>query len=223
MTDVRFPNESDAYRKARNELLEAEIELRGQIEQVATLRRQLPPGGQIRENYVFDELVEGGVRQTEFADLFAPGMDTLFVYSFMYSPDMDGACPMCTAFLDGLDGQIPHLDQNINTAVVAKHHIHTIQEHAKARGWRNFRLLSSRNNTFNDDYLGELDGRQTTTANVFVRDGDTIRHFWNSELSYAPMIKNGNMRHMDLVWPLWGVLDMTPNGRGQWYPSLSYE
>jgi len=220
VVDVRFPNESEEYRKARNELLEAELALRAQVERIAEQRRQLPPGGELKEDYLFDELVDGQVRQTRFSDLFAPRRDTLFVYSFMYAPHMDAACPMCSAFLDGLDAQIPHIDQNISTAVVAKHDIHTIHEHAMKRRWRNLRLLSSGSNSYNADYLGEVDGRQIGTTNVFLRDGDAIRHFWNSEVGYAPSIKGGDMRHLDLVWPLWGVLDMTPQGRGQWYPSL---
>ena len=222
MPDVRFPNESDQYREARNKLLKAETDLRARLEEVAKLRRQLPPGGELKEDYTFEELVNGTVRQTRLSELFDEH-DTLFIYGFMYAPDMKEACPMCTALLDGLDGQAEHLQQRISTAVVAKHDIKTVHAHAQARGWRNMRLLSSSNNTYNVDYFGEIDGRQMTAVNVFQRDGKTIRHFWNAELSYQPMMEGGNMRHVDLIWPLWGALDMTPNGRGDWYPRLTYD
>ncbi len=222
MTETIFPNESVEYRTARNVLLEAEMALRAEIEKVAALRRKLPMGGLIKEDYVFDELVDGEVRQVKLSGLFG-NKDTLFIQSFMYAPDMDAACPMCTAMLDGMDGQVAHINQSISTAVVAKHDIRTIQEHAQTRGWRNLRLLSSAQNTFNADYRGEIGGQQMTAANIFVRKGDQIHHFWNSEMNLAPTIDGGNMRHMDLLWPLWNVLDLTPQGRGEtWFPALDY-
>lgn len=223
MSTIAYPNESEAYRSARNELLEAELELRAHIERVAEQRRRLPPGGQVKEDYVFEELVDNGVKAVRLSELFEPGKDTLFLYSFMYAPNMDAACPMCTALLDGLDGQVIHLKQQINVAVVAKHSLEKLHEHAHNRGWSNFRLLSSANNSYNVDYFGEHDGGQISNANVFVRNGHEIRHFWGSEMTMGPMIEGGNMRHLDMIWPLWNVLDMTPAGRGQWYPELSYD
>ena len=77
-------------------------------------------------------------------------------------------------------------------------------------------------NSYNVDYFGEIDGMQTTAANVFVKKEDRIHHFWNAELSYAGMIEGGHMRHLDQIWPLWGVLDTTPQGRGDFFPSLAY-
>ena len=177
MAGIHFPNESEEYRLARRELLAAEAELRAHVEEVARQRRQLPEGGELKEDYIFEELVDGEVKETAFSQLFGEGRNTLLIYSFMYAPDMDAACPMCTALLDGLDGQIPHINQHISTAVVAKHDTRTIHDHAKERGWRNFRLLSSAKNTYNVDYYGEIDGRQTTTANVFAQDHGAIRHF----------------------------------------------
>lgn len=222
MADIRFPNESYGYRKARNALLESERELRTHIERVAEQRRQLPKGGKLKEDYVFEEQVEGKVGKVMLSELFKDGDEALFIYSFMYSGDMDAACPMCTSILDALEGQVPHLEQNISTAVVARIDIEALAIFGAGRGWKNLRLLSSKENSYNADYFGEIDGQQTTTANVFVRDGETIRHFWNSELSYQPMMEGGHMRHLDLIWPLWNVLDMTPQGRGDFFPSLTY-
>ena len=222
MTKIIFPNESDEYREARDRLLQSEKELRAHIERVAEERRRLPEGGKLEKDYVFEEMDGSRVKTTKLSELFKDGDNALFVYSYMFSEDMDQACPMCTAILDGLDGQVPHLEQNISTAVVAKIDIETLATIGENRGWRNLRLLSSKGNSYNVDYFGELNGAQMTTANVFVRDGDTIRHFWNSELSYQPMMEGGHMRHLDLIWPMWNVLDMTPQGRGDFFPSLTY-
>ena len=217
---VRYPNESDAYRAARRELLAEEIALRAQIERVAALRRALPPGGQLQEDYAFAERVPQGDVTTRLSDLFGDH-DELFVYSFMYG---DGAaCPMCTALLDGLDGQVLHLRQRIATAVVAKTSLDRIHAHAASRGWRRLRLLSSGGTTYNADYHGEIDGRQHTNANVFHRaDDGTIRHVWGAEMGFAQPEPGQNMRHVDALWPLWNVLDLTRGGRGDWYPRLTY-
>lgn len=222
MANIHFPNESKEYREARNGLLRSETELRAHIEAVAQQRRELPEGGKLKEDYEFEEIVDGERTTTNLSALFDDGKDALFLYSFMFSEDMDAACPMCTAILDALNGQAQHLDQRINTAAVAKIDAETLYEFGKARGWRNLRLLSSKNNTYNTDYYGELDGSQLTTANVFVRSGDAIRHYWNSELSYQPMMEGGHMRHLDLIWPMWNLMDMTPQGRGDFFPKLEY-
>ena len=218
---VRIPNESETYRRARKELLQAEKNLRSQIETVAKMRRDLPLGGVLKKDYLFDEINNGDFKQVKFSELFISNKNILFLYSFMY--DSDHACPMCTALIDALNGQARHLEQKINLVIVAKNPIDKIKRFATSRNWKNLRFISSANNSYNSDYFGEIGGQQTTTVNVFQRMESEIRHFWNSELSYEPMFEDGNMRHLDLIWPLWNVLDMTPNGRGNWYPKLNYE
>lgn len=217
---LTFPGESADYRAARDRLVEAEIELRRSIERVAASRRELPPGGVVSEDYAF----EGAHGEVRLSKLFEPGKDVLAIYSFMYGPEVERPCPSCTSILDSLDGTAVHVRQRINLAVVAKSPLERILAFADERGWRRLRLLSSAGNTYNRDYHGETaDGAQMPMLNVFVRDGDTIRHFWGSELMNAPADPGQNERHVDLIWPLWNLLDATPEGRGKdWQPSLSY-
>ena len=224
----RFPGESAEYRAARDRLLREEMELRRSIEAVAGLRRRLPPGGPVSQDYLFEEgspdLAENQtVRQVRMSELFRSGT-SLVVYSFMYGPKMEVPCPMCTSILDGLNGSAPHVAQRANLVVVAKSPIHRIRAFARGRGWRNLRLLSSADNSYNRDYHGEDDkGAQWPMLNVFVKRDGVIRHFWASELFFAPADPGQNPRHVDLVWPLWNVLDVAPEGRGKdWYPKLSY-
>jgi predicted dithiol-disulfide oxidoreductase (DUF899 family) len=123
-------------------------------------------------------------------------------------------CASCTSILDSLDGAAPHLAQQLNLAIVAKSDPERIRTFAGERGWRNLRLLSSRNNTYNRDYQAETaDGEQRPIMNVFVRDGDEIRHAWASELMFAARDEGEDPRHVDSIWPIWSVLDMTPSGR----------
>src|SRR5947199_8861994 len=147
---VTFPNETRQYRAARKKLLEAELALRKQVEQVAALRRKLPPGGEVPQDYSFQS-ARGPVKLSQ---LFERG-NALVAYSFMLGPRMKHACPMCTAFLDALDGNAQHVEQRTNLVVIAKSPIERITEYARGRGWRNLRLLSSAETTYNRDYHGE--------------------------------------------------------------------
>lgn len=218
---MRFPNENKAYRTAREKLLSAELKLRRDIEKVAALRRKLPAGGAVPEDYAFEE--GEPARKVRLSDLFGE-RDTLVAYSFMYGPKMAKACPMCSSMLDGLDGNAPHIAQRTNLVVIASSPIARIREFARGRGWRNLRLLSSAGTTYNRDYHGEgPDGSQWPMLNVFVRRKGKIRHFYGTELLGAKADPGQNGRHVDLLWPLWGVLDLTPEGRGKdWYPKLVY-
>jgi predicted dithiol-disulfide oxidoreductase (DUF899 family) len=226
---VRFPGESSEYREARDKLLLAEMALRRQLEEVAALRRQLPLGGTIPEDYIFEEgaadLTDSQtVKSVRMSELFAPDMNTLVVYSYMFSPSMKSPCTSCTSILDGLNGTALHVRQRVNFVVVAKSPIQRIRELARGRGWNNLRLLSSQNNTYNRDYHGEAEkGDQIPSLNVFARREGEIHHFYNTELFFAPNERGMDGRHVDLIWPLWNLFDYTPEGRGtDWYPKLSY-
>jgi predicted dithiol-disulfide oxidoreductase (DUF899 family) len=236
--NITFPGESSDYRRARNELLEAEDELRRLNEQVAAKRRALPAGGLLAQDYVFESAGDG--RQVRFTELFAPGKDTLVIYHMMFPrwskdpragapegetallPLVEQPCPSCTSVVDGLNGPAAHISDRVNLVIVAKAHPARLGAYAQERGWGNLRLLSSQNNTFNRDYHGETPGgEQLPVLNVFSRDEDGIHHRWASELTFA----RGDNSPLDAIWPIWGILDLTPNGRGETatYPSLQYE
>jgi predicted dithiol-disulfide oxidoreductase (DUF899 family) len=227
-TGLRFPNETAEYRAKRDALQRAEIELRRRIEEVAALRRALPEGGEVPEDYVFEE---GGaslddtktVRKVKLSELFGD-KPTLVAYGFMYGPNAAKACPMCTAMLDGLNGNLPHIAQRTNLVVIAKSPIARIRAHARERGWKHLRLLSSAGNSYNRDYHTETaDASQIPGMNVFVRRNGKIRHFWYPEMFRAKNESGQDPRHIDAIWPLWNVLDLTPEGRGaDWRPKLTY-
>jgi predicted dithiol-disulfide oxidoreductase (DUF899 family) len=224
---VSFPGESAQYRQARDRLLEQEAELRRATEAVAAARRALPPGGTVPEDYVFQGRgTDGRPVDVSLSELFGPGQDSLVIYNMMFprALDEDLPCPSCTAFLDSFDGAAGHIAQRVNLVVVVKAGLPRLLDHARQRGWRHLRLLSSAGSTYNRDYLGEAaDGSQTPMLNVFRRDSGTIRHFWGSELLYAPSEPGQDPRHTDSIDALWNLFDLVPDGRGtDWYPELSY-
>jgi predicted dithiol-disulfide oxidoreductase (DUF899 family) len=243
MVATTFPGESSEYRAARNSLLEQEIELRRATEAVAAARRALPPGGVIPEDYVFQGTGPDGLpADVRLSELFAAGKDSLAIYTFMFPRDpgdtrpgpvtgktaelllADGPCPSCVALLDQLDGAAEHAVQIVNFAVVAKAPLERVLTFASERGWRRLRLLSSAGNTYNRDYHAETEtGAQRPMLNVFHRDGDTIRHFWGSELLYALSDPGQDPRHVGTIEPVWNLFDLTREGRpADWDEQLSY-
>ena len=210
---IRFPNEDASYRQARDRLLGEEVALRAQIEKVAALRRTLPMGGRVSEDYVF----ESAHGPAPLSSLFEQGKDSLIVYSYMFTDADERPCPMCTSYLDGANGDAPHIMQRTSFVVVAQCSIDRLQAHGESRGWENLVLLSAANNSFATDYHTQApDGRQLPLVNVFVRRDGEIRHFWSSELFFAE--SDWHPRHNDLMWPLWAYFDLTPEGRGDWFP-----
>jgi predicted dithiol-disulfide oxidoreductase (DUF899 family) len=223
---MNWPNETDGYRRARDELLQAEIELRRAEEAVAQRRRALPLGGEVTGDYTF-HAPSGPVT---FSELFATGKDTLYLYNFMFVPGERGepferACPSCTSILDAMDGAFRHLLDRIDVAIVAKAPIEQFAAWGTERGWRFAPLYSSSHTAFNRDYNAERDdGAQLPVAHVFTRSDGRIHHRWSSELLGAPTDPGQHPRHVDYMWPIWKVLDVTPAGRGtDWDPRYRYD
>jgi len=237
--EIRFPGETSPYRAARDALLKAEIELRKQIEAVAEFRRKLPLGGAIKEDYLFqrsaplpdpasspasDSASAAQPVEVRFSELFATDKPTLIIYSFMFEPADETPCTSCNSILDGLNGTAPHLMQQTNFAVVAKSPAEKLHRWAKQRHWHNLPLYSSSENHYNADYHAETpEGIQIPAINVFRKTDEGIFHFYNAELLYAPMEAGQDPRHADFFWPLWPLLDLTPEGRdAHWGPKHNY-
>lgn len=219
-------DEPPEYLARREELRLAEIELMRQRERVAELRRRLPKGAPIHD-YVFEEgprdlsAGDAPARLTRLSELFTRSDRSLVIYQLMYGKRQSEPCPMCTAWLDGANGIAHHLAQNLDFAVVAAADVRSLRAHARARGWDKLRMLSAGETSFKYD-MGSEDGEgeQDSTISVFTRDADgTLRHFYTAHPRMAPDVQE---RGIDLLAPIWHFLDLTPQGRGDWYASLSY-
>lgn len=237
---MAFPNESPDYRSARDALLDAEIALRRQMEAVAALRRALPPGGEVPEDYVFERIgAHFRPEPVKLSELFGEH-STLLLYSYMFGPERDSPCPGCTHLLDCVDGAARHVPQRAALYVVARSPIARLAAWAQARGWDHLKLLSTAGNRYSADYYGNT--RALTPAmraergykddedwdepmlNVFRKEGGKIRHFWGSELVFAPEDPGQHHRALDCIDPVWGLLDTTPEGRGEtFFPKVDYQ
>jgi predicted dithiol-disulfide oxidoreductase (DUF899 family) len=214
---AHFPNESEAYRSARNSLLVEEIELRRHIERVSAQRRALPPGGNIPND--FELISETG--PIAFSGLFLD-RDTLVVYSMMYGPDRKAPCPMCTSFLSAWNGVAVNLRERVAIAVTARSPIERLVEYKKHRGFENLRFISDMSGDYTRSYVSPKD-EDVPGLSVFNRRDGGIRHFYSGEMSGAMADPGQDPRGAPDLDPLWVMLDMTPEGRGgDWYPKLDY-
>ena len=218
---VRFPNESTEYRAARTALLAEEIELRRHIERVAALRRALPPGGAVTGGYRFQG--EDG-DEVDFEGLFGD-KQTLATYSYMFGPQRERPCPMCTNLLGAWEGNAADIDQRISLVVIARSPIEKLKAWKAERGWTALRLYTDLTGAYSLDYHGLLpDGSEVPAFNVFTRRDGVVRHFWSGEMGGKTADPGQDPRGAPDPAPLWMVLDSTPEGRGgNWYPRLNYD
>jgi len=212
MTDssLLMPGADDAYRRSRERLREAEIDLRDRIEAVAAMRRSLPPGPVVPD-YTF---VENG-RKVRLSELFADDKPHLILYHLMYWATDDDFCPMCSLWIDGFNGIAPHVTQRANFAVASRASFDRLKAWGERRGWDRLRLLSDDGAAFARDIDAEDDeGNPDSTVVVFAKDGDRVRHVYTAH----PMLEDRE-RGIDLLSPIWHLLDLMPSGRAQWYPA----
>jgi predicted dithiol-disulfide oxidoreductase (DUF899 family) len=110
---------------------------------------------------------------------------------------------------DQLEGAAHHVGRHVNFVAIAKATLPRLLAFAAERGWRRLRFLSSATSTYNVDYYAETaEGAQRPMLTVFHRDQDAIRHFWSSELFYAPAEPGQDPRHVGTLEPLWNLLHL---------------
>lgn len=214
---AHFPNESAEYRRARETLLAEEIELRRHIERVAELRRALPPGGVVTKDYSFEG--EGG--SVKLPDLFGD-KQTLVIYSYMFGPQREKLCPMCTSFMSTWEAKLSDVEQRVAFVFVARSPIARLIEAKKARGWTQHKIYSDASGDYTRDYVSAADA-DAPGYSVFTRRDGSIRHFWSGEMGPSTADPGQDPRGAPDMDPLWTILDTTPEGRGtDWYPKLGY-
>jgi predicted dithiol-disulfide oxidoreductase (DUF899 family) len=215
-----FPGSSPQYEAARRALLAEEIEFRRHMTRLAERRRALPPGPIIRKNYRFKDEQAFDVGLPElFGD-----KRTLVAYFWMYGPQRERPCPMCTNWLGAVNGNAADIKQRVALKVLGRSPVERQYAFARERGWRELNFIQ----TVGDDYANDLgllnaDGSESPALTVFRRDGDEVRLFWTSEMTREMADPGQDPRDAPDIASLWSLLDLTPEGRGNdWYPRLQY-
>jgi predicted dithiol-disulfide oxidoreductase (DUF899 family) len=214
---VRYvmPNAGDEYARARQALLDAEFELRDHVERVAAQRRELPPGPLVKDYEFFD-----GRRRIKLSELFEDGKPYLFMYHVMYFQDDKEFCPMCSMWIDGLDGIAHHVIQRANIVAATLAPFEALEAWKERRGWRRIPVVTDVDASFaRDTCAEERDGTPASTVLVFERTPEGVRHIYTA---HAEMIKDTSYRGVDQLCPTWHVFDLLPSGRGDWLASNNY-
>jgi predicted dithiol-disulfide oxidoreductase (DUF899 family) len=215
---TRWPGESAEYRRARTALLAEEIELRRQIQRVAEHRRALPPGP-VAKDYRF---LDKNGNELTLADLFGRH-GTLLTYFWMFGPERQRPCPMCTSFVGSLDIPAADIEQRLALAIIGRSPVERQLAVARERGWTHLNFYQTVGEDFARDLGLVVDGNEGAGVFVWTRDGDAVRLFWAAEGGPETADPGFDPHLAPDPTPLWNILDMTPEGRGtDWYPSLSY-
>ena len=215
-----FPGESDDYAKAREALLAEEIEVRRHLTRLAEQRQALPPGPVVGVDYRF---VDGNGEEVTLLDLFGDH-DTLITYFWMYGPQRERPCPMCTNFLGGANGNATDVKQRAAFKILGRSPVERQRAFAVERGWRDLEFVQ----TVGDDYANDLgllddEGNESPALVVYQKDGDEVRLFWSAEMPAEAADPGQDPRTAPDVAPLWLLLDLTPEGRGtDFYPRVEY-
>lgn len=214
----RFPNESTEYRAARTALLAEEIELRRHIQRVAAQRRALPACGEAKD-YRF---LDAGGTEIGLLDLF--GQHTsLFTYFWMFGPERERPCPMCTSFVGSLDTPAADIEQRVALAILSRSPVARQLAFARERGWTHLKFYQTLGDDFARDYHGLVDGEEWPIIATWHRDKDAVRIFWAAEGGSETADPGFDAHLAPDPTPLWNILDLTPEGRGtDWYPKLTY-
>ena len=215
-----FAGESNDYRKARQALLAEEIEFRRHMTRLAEQRRALPPGPVIAKNYRFKD---ANGSELGLIDLFG-SQGSLVTYFWMFGPQRERPCPMCTNWLGAVNGNAADIKQRVALKILGRSPVERQLAFAAERGWRHLDFVQ----TVGDNYANDLglinaDGSENPALVVFKRDGDKVRLFWASEMTKEMSDPGQDPRDAPDIAALWSILDLTPGGRGtDWYPKLSY-
>lgn len=215
-----FPGESGAYGDARQALLQAELEARRALSRLAEQRQALPEGPVIQKDYRFKDAngAEVGLK-----DLFGD-KDTLVTYFWMYGPQRERPCPMCTNWLGSVNGNAADIKQQVALKILGRSTVERQAAFAAERGWRDLDFVQ----TVDDEYPRDLGllpepDLEYPALVVFKRDGDQVRLFWASEINGEMADPGQDPRDAVDIASLWPILDLTPAGRApDWYPKLNY-
>jgi predicted dithiol-disulfide oxidoreductase (DUF899 family) len=183
----------------------------------------LAPAGELAKKNGVRFPIESEDGPVGFADLFG-NKQTLAVYSYMFGPQRERPCPMCTSLLSAWDGEARDVEQRIALAVVARSPIERLVAFKTERGWKNLKLYSDASGAFSRDYHAlAKDGGDDAGFHIFTRRDGTIRHFWSGEMGAVTADPGQDPRGAPDLMPIWTILDTTPEGRGaDWYPKLDY-
>jgi predicted dithiol-disulfide oxidoreductase (DUF899 family) len=227
MSEHRIGTQQE-WQAERDALLKEEKELTRRSDDLAGKRRELP-WVPVNKDYRFE--TESGSKT--LADLF-DGRSQLLVYHFMFGPDWEAGCPVCTSIADTLNPQVPHLKARDATLLLASRApLEKLLAYRQRMGW-GIDWVSSGGSEFNRD-LGFLATREELTpflegpipatveqnarmcgtdagGYVSERPGMSVYALSDGAV-YRTYVTTA--RGLEVAMAYYGLLDRTPKGRAE--------
>jgi predicted dithiol-disulfide oxidoreductase (DUF899 family) len=214
---------------ARNSLLEREKELTRRSDELARERRDLP-WVSIEKDYTFDT----GDGPKSLAELF-DGRSQLLVYHFMFGPEYEAGCPVCSSAADGFDAIVPHLRARDTTFLcISRAPLEKLQAYRQRMGWR-FPWVSSSGSDFNFDLqasqpaealrpflesgsappvVDQMAAACGTDAAGYLQEGPVFNAF-ALEDGVVYQTYSTHARGLEFMLGYYGFLDRAPEGRNE--------
>jgi predicted dithiol-disulfide oxidoreductase (DUF899 family) len=231
MTDHKIVTQEE-WTAARNELLVLEKEHTRRGDELARIRRELP-WVRIERDYTF-QTAEG---PRTLAELFE-GRGQLAIYSFMFGPDYEAGCPVCSSIADSFNGVLEHLKaQDVTMICISRAPLDKLLAYRKRMGW-NFNWASSYENDFNFDFGRSVDKETVATwfkdeppqvpARLAAECGTDAISYMSEGPGLSVFTKAGGdlyltysatARGLEPVMVYYGILDRVPHGRDEGEPA----
>jgi predicted dithiol-disulfide oxidoreductase (DUF899 family) len=217
------------YRQARTALLAAERELRAANARVAALRAALPRGPRVDHSI---PLTTSTGKPTTLGGLLGEHT-TLLAYHLVFDEGRGQPSDMCAMWVDGLDALVPHLRERTSVAVLAPASPGQLADLAARRGWHRIQVVSTQPGDLTDRLDLRTDpaaGGLRPSVSTFTLGSDgLLRLHWHGRTDLhdpatpsAPRLDAGDGldgRGIDPLCATWSLLDLLPQGRGDWHPT----
>jgi predicted dithiol-disulfide oxidoreductase (DUF899 family) len=219
----------EQWQAARDELLAEEKELTRRGDEL-TRKRQALPWVRVEKDYSF-ETVDGTKTLAELFD----GRSQLMLYHFMFGPQFELGCPVCSSITDTLNANAVHLAARDTTLLLSSRApLERLQAYKQRLGWDDIGWVSTVGDDFHRD-LGFLHTEEElrpflsgdipptieqnarmcgTDALGYVTDGPGLSVYINSDGAvYRTYVSTA--RGLEPTMAYYGLLDRTPIGRNE--------
>ncbi len=217
----------EQWEAARAELLTREKELTRMSDELAQQRLELP-WLLVEKQYTF-QTVDGIKTLAELFD----GRSQLVVYHFMFGPEFEAGCPVCSSIADSFNGVLAHLAASDVTMIcTSRAPLEKLLAYRERMGW-SFNWVSSYESDFNWDYEHSWTRDQVsawadqvppfvsrfasacgTDVVGYFTEGPGLSVFARSDADVY-LTYSTTARGLEVVMMYYGILDRVPQGRDE--------
>jgi predicted dithiol-disulfide oxidoreductase (DUF899 family) len=215
------------WEAAHAELLKREKELTRMGDELARQRQELP-WLRIEKQFTF-QTADGPKTLAELFD----GRSQLLVYHFMFGPDWEAGCPVCSSIGDTINGALAHVEaRDARMICISGAPLEKLLAYRDRLGWK-FNWASSYESDFNRDYEHSITREAVSDwvdqAPPFVTTfasscGTDVAGYFTERPGLSVFARSGDdvymtysatARGLEVVMSYYGLLDRLPRGRDE--------